>query len=156
MLGWWVLGISTLVLIPGKGLINNVSQISSLLHLQTAIYQALLSEAQGQLRTKTIHSEILWALNPTNNVRVTISGIIGLLIILHLQITEAIRRYGVSDVSTTLIAIRVDLSNTPDIQRRMCDIVQGSIVPFEALKQMTDWSTIKKVCHCRIIRYQQV
>ncbi|KAG0698011.1 kinase binding protein CGI-121-domain-containing protein [Suillus ampliporus] len=100
--------------------------ISSPLHLQTAIYQALLSEAQGQLRTKTIHSEILWALNPTNNI------------------TEAIRRYGVSDASTTLVLVRVDVSDIPDIQRRMCDIVQGSIVPFEALGQMTDWSTIKK------------
>ncbi|KAJ8592154.1 CGI-121-domain-containing protein [Rhizopogon salebrosus TDB-379] len=100
--------------------------ISSLLHLQTAIYQALLSEALGQLRTKTIHSEILWALNPTNNI------------------TEAIRRYGVSDTSTTLIVIRIGFSDIPDIQRRMCDIVQGSLVPFQALEQMTDWSTIKK------------
>ncbi|KAG1888739.1 CGI-121-domain-containing protein [Suillus subluteus] len=100
--------------------------ISSPLHLQTAIYQALLSEAQGQLRTKTVHSEILWALNPTNNI------------------TEAIRRYGVSDESTTLIVVRVDVSNTPDLQRRMCDIIQGRMVPFQVLSQMTDWSIIKK------------
>lgn len=72
----------------------------------------------------------------------------------HLQITEAIRRYGVSDASTTLIVIRVDVSNTLDIQRRMCDIVKGSMVPFEALEQITDWSTIKKVCHDRIICFQ--
>ncbi|KAG1740371.1 kinase binding protein CGI-121-domain-containing protein [Suillus lakei] len=100
--------------------------ISSPLHLQTAIYQALLSEAQGQLRTKTVHSEILWALNPTNNI------------------TEAIRRYGVSDASTTLVVVRVDVSDTPDLQRRMCDIIQGSMVPFQVLGQMTDWSIIKK------------
>ncbi|KAG2069762.1 CGI-121-domain-containing protein [Suillus decipiens] len=100
--------------------------ISSTLHLQTAIYQALLAEAQGQLRTKTVHSEILWALNPTNNI------------------TEAIRRYGVSDGLTTLIVVRVDVSNTPDIQRCMCDIIQGCMVPFQALGQMTDWSIIKK------------
>ncbi|KAG2344960.1 CGI-121-domain-containing protein, partial [Suillus weaverae] len=100
--------------------------ISSPLHLQTAIYQALLSEAQGQLRTKTVHSEILWTLNPTNNI------------------TEAIRRYGVSDESTTLIVVRVDVSDTPDLQRRMCDIIQGRMVPFQALGQMTDWSIIKK------------
>ncbi|KAG2035354.1 CGI-121-domain-containing protein [Suillus americanus] len=100
--------------------------ISSPLHLQTAIYQALLSQAQGQLRTKTVHSEILWALNPTNNI------------------TEAIRRYGVSDESTTLIVVRVDVSNTPDLQRRMCDITQGRMVPFQALGQMTNWSIIKK------------
>ncbi|KAG2114646.1 CGI-121-domain-containing protein [Suillus discolor] len=100
--------------------------ISSPLHLQTAIYQALLSEAQGQLRTKTVHSEILWALNPTNNI------------------TEAIRRYGVSDESTTLIVVRVDVSDTPDLQRRMCDVIQGCMVPFQALVKMTDWSIIKK------------
>ncbi|KAG2139749.1 kinase binding protein CGI-121-domain-containing protein [Suillus clintonianus] len=100
--------------------------ISSSLHLQTAIYQALLSETQGQLRTKTVHSEILWALNPTNNI------------------TEAIRRYGVSDASTTLIVVRVDVSDTPNIQRRMCDIIQGSMVPFRVLGQITDWSIIKK------------
>ncbi|KAG2130451.1 CGI-121-domain-containing protein [Suillus bovinus] len=100
--------------------------ISSPLHLQTAIYQALLSEAQGQLRTKTVHSEILWALNPTNNI------------------TEAIRRYGVSDESTTLIIVRVDVSDTPHLQRRMCDIIQGCMVPFQALGKITDWSIIKK------------
>ncbi|KAG2125892.1 kinase binding protein CGI-121-domain-containing protein [Suillus cothurnatus] len=100
--------------------------ISSPLHLQTAIYQALLSEAQGQLRTKTVHSEILWALNPTNNI------------------TEAIRRYGVSDKSTTLIVVRVDVSDTPDLQCHMCDIIQGCMVPFKALGQMTDWSIIQK------------
>ena len=43
-------------------------QICSLQHLQTAIYQAVLAYSQGSLRTKTVHSEILWALNPTNNV----------------------------------------------------------------------------------------
>ncbi|KAG2357199.1 CGI-121-domain-containing protein, partial [Suillus spraguei] len=92
--------------------------ISSTLHLQTAIYQALLAEAQGQLRTKTVHSEILWTLNPTNNI------------------TEAIRRYGVSDGLTALIVVRVD--------RCMCDIIQGCMVPFQLLSQMTDWSIIKK------------
>lgn len=43
-------------------------QICSLLHLQTAVYQAVLAQVQGSIRTKTVHSEILWALNPTNNV----------------------------------------------------------------------------------------
>lgn len=45
------------------------SKITSQMHLLTAIYQAILSASQGSIRTKTVHSEILWALNPTNNVR---------------------------------------------------------------------------------------
>jgi EKC/KEOPS complex subunit CGI121/TPRKB len=42
--------------------------ITSVLHIQTAITQALLAAAQNTLRTKTVHSEIIWALNPSNNV----------------------------------------------------------------------------------------
>ena len=48
------------------------AKVTSILHLQTAIYYALLAQGQGCLRTKTVHSEILWALNPSNNVRASI------------------------------------------------------------------------------------
>lgn len=43
-------------------------QVTSVLHIQTAIAQALLAAAQNTLRTKTVHSEVIWALNPSNNV----------------------------------------------------------------------------------------
>jgi EKC/KEOPS complex subunit CGI121/TPRKB len=43
-------------------------KITSMEHLRTAVYQAVLAAAQGGLRTKTVHSEIIWALNPSNNV----------------------------------------------------------------------------------------
>ncbi|KAG8808728.1 hypothetical protein FRC18_004881 [Serendipita sp. 400] len=44
--------------------------------LEIAIQQALLADERGQLRTKYIHSEILWLLNPGNNVRIPYSLII--------------------------------------------------------------------------------
>ena len=50
----------------------NSRQITSVLHLQTAVYQAILAACHGSLRTKTVHSEVLWALNPTNNVRIVV------------------------------------------------------------------------------------
>lgn len=43
-------------------------QVASRLHLQTAIHQSMLADAQNSLKTKTVHSEIIWSLNPTNNV----------------------------------------------------------------------------------------
>jgi EKC/KEOPS complex subunit CGI121/TPRKB len=43
-------------------------QVTSVLHIQTAITQALLAASQNTLRTKTVHSEVIWALNPNNNV----------------------------------------------------------------------------------------
>jgi EKC/KEOPS complex subunit CGI121/TPRKB len=49
-------------------LTGTIVQIASLLHLQTGIQQATLASTDGSMRTKTVHSEILWALNSSNNV----------------------------------------------------------------------------------------
>ena len=51
----------------------SLPEITSRLHLLTAVYHAILAQVQGALRTKTVHSEILWALNPSNNVRLLAS-----------------------------------------------------------------------------------
>ncbi|KAF9224445.1 CGI-121-domain-containing protein [Gyrodon lividus] len=104
----------------------NAKLITSPLHLQTAVYQALLSESQSLLRTKTIHSEIIWALNPTNNI------------------TEAIRRYGVSDTSTDLIIVRVATSDIPGVLQQMRDVVEGEPDSLAHVSQLTDWSSVKK------------
>lgn len=45
-----------------------VSQIASREHLMAAIYVALVAASHNHLTTKTVHSEILWALNYSNNV----------------------------------------------------------------------------------------
>ncbi|KAF8624253.1 hypothetical protein AX15_005966 [Amanita polypyramis BW_CC] len=107
--------------------------VTSRLHLQTAIYQAILAESQNVLRTKTVHSEILWALNPTNNI------------------SEAIRRYGVPSNSnpsnsTALLVVRVcgpDLS-PEETQEKIKNVVEGTLVPLDMLEELTDWATIKK------------
>ncbi|KIM62255.1 hypothetical protein SCLCIDRAFT_840512 [Scleroderma citrinum Foug A] len=100
--------------------------ITSPLHLQTAIYQALLSESQGSLRTKTIHSEIIWALNPTNNI------------------SEAIKLFGVSSKTTDLILVHVTTSHICDVQQKMSAIVEGNLVPMSTIAESTSWVDIKK------------
>ncbi|KAF8351741.1 CGI-121-domain-containing protein [Amanita rubescens] len=115
----------------------NPHLITSKLHLQTAIYQAILAETGKALRTKTVHSEILWALNPTNNI------------------SEAIRRYGLpsnsssnsnSSDSTALLVVRVCGSelSVAEAQEKMARVVQGTLVPLDTLGSLTDWATIKK------------
>ncbi|KAH6879654.1 kinase binding protein CGI-121-domain-containing protein [Coprinopsis sp. MPI-PUGE-AT-0042] len=102
--------------------------ITSKLHLQTAIHQAILAYTQNALRTKYVHSEILFYLNPTNNI------------------TEAIRRYGISDTSTSMIVVRVGDASLPpsNVRELMKDVVIGDIVPFDELKDVTDWASVKK------------
>ncbi|KAJ7725362.1 kinase binding protein CGI-121-domain-containing protein [Mycena metata] len=102
--------------------------ITSVNHLRTAIYQAILAESQDSLRTKTVHSEIIWALNPTNNI------------------SEAMRRYGVSDTTTALIVVRIcgpELS-AEHVERDMDAVVKGTKVSFAHLKELTDWAAVKK------------
>jgi EKC/KEOPS complex subunit CGI121/TPRKB len=63
------------------------------------------------------------------------------------QITEAIRRYGVSDTTSALFVVRIggpDVS-TSNIQDKMNVVVSGTVVPISVLETVTDWSSIKKV-----------
>ena len=72
-----------------------------------------------------MHSEVLWALNPTNNI------------------TEAIRRYGISDGTTALFVVRIGAAEE-NIVDQMCAAVAGTICPFSALEKITDWALIRK------------
>ncbi|KAF9076693.1 kinase binding protein CGI-121-domain-containing protein [Rhodocollybia butyracea] len=104
------------------------SLITSRLHLETAINQAIIADSQGSLRTKTAHSEILFALNPTNNI------------------TEAIRRYGVSDKSESLLVVQITDSSASvsDVEIKMKEVVDGTVVPFGELATITEWDRVKK------------
>ncbi|KAI0302933.1 CGI-121-domain-containing protein [Russula brevipes] len=104
----------------------NARLVTSILHIQTAITQALLAAAQNTLRTKTVHSEVIWALNPSNNI------------------TEAFRRYGVSDDSTALLVIRIDPLEFSDAERRMNGVIEGTQAPISELADLTDWIAVKK------------
>jgi len=104
----------------------NARLVTSILHIQTAITQALLAAAQNTLRTKTVHSEVIWALNPSNNI------------------TEAFRRYGVSDDSTALLVIRIDPLESSDVERRMNGVIEGTQAPISELADLTDWIAVKK------------
>jgi len=78
------------------------------------------------LRTKTVHSEILWALSPNNNI------------------TEAIRRFGVSDDTTALFVVRIGPPELENPLGLMKTIVSGELSPIHGLAHLTDWATIKK------------
>ena len=68
----------------------------------------------------------------------------------YAKITDALRRYGVSDTSTSLFAIRVGPASTEDISEssvlsQMEAVVNGGLKPLDALVEITDWAAIRKV-----------
>ncbi|KAL1747756.1 kinase binding protein CGI-121-domain-containing protein [Schizophyllum fasciatum] len=102
--------------------------VTSGLHLRTAVHQAVLAAARGALRTKTVHSEILFMLNPTNNI------------------SEAIRRYGVSDTCTALLVVRVHGSEVGEEEVRAAadTVVDGERRSVDELVGVVDWAAVKK------------
>jgi EKC/KEOPS complex subunit CGI121/TPRKB len=65
----------------------------------------------------------------------------------YLQISEAIRRYGISDSTTSLFV--VEIGGLPSHHDKVNAIVNGTTSPFSRLSGITDWATIKKVYYTR-------
>ena len=61
-----------------------------------------------------------------------------------MKITEAIRRYGVSDDTKELFVVRIDRP-IPNMQEKMISIVEGDLSSMNDLARITDWASIKKV-----------
>ncbi|KIO29161.1 hypothetical protein M407DRAFT_70869 [Tulasnella calospora MUT 4182] len=105
-------------------------------HLLAALYVALVAASHSDLTTKTVHSEIIWALNYSNNI------------------TESIKRFGVSDATTSLIVVRVgDKQKLPsgskalveeDVRDMVSSVVEGQWASLDQLTGVTDWSLVRK------------
>ncbi|KAG8944951.1 hypothetical protein FRC04_001303 [Tulasnella sp. 424] len=105
-------------------------------HLLAALYVALVAASHSELTTKTVHSEILWALNYSNNI------------------TESIKRFGVSDATTSLVVVRVGDRQTlltgsktlteDDVRNMASSVVEGQWTSLDQLTGLTDWPLIRK------------
>ncbi|KAG0150090.1 hypothetical protein CROQUDRAFT_652778 [Cronartium quercuum f. sp. fusiforme G11] len=114
----------------------NSSMITSLQHLQTAIYQALLARSHGQLKTKTIHSEIMWTLSPGTNI------------------SDAIKRFGMDPKATSVVLVKIcDLvgsdqqsEQASNLNDAALELVDGKLVPIDQIRTLaTSWKEIRKV-----------
>ena len=61
------------------------------------------------------------------------------------QITEAIRRYGVADATTSLLVVRISSPEPEGVQQAMTSVVSGTFSPLDQLPNITDWPTVKRV-----------
>ncbi|GJN89744.1 hypothetical protein Rhopal_002733-T1 [Rhodotorula paludigena] len=116
----------------------DAKMITSRLHLLTAVQQALLARADDSLKTKTLHSEVLWMLEPGTNI------------------TDSLKHFGLSPSTTSLVLVHIAPSPLPaddaaaqqganeDVLRRMEAVVEGELVGLEALGRLPDGGTDEK------------
>ncbi|ORY91458.1 CGI-121-domain-containing protein [Leucosporidium creatinivorum] len=111
----------------------DAAMLTSRLHLLTAVQQALLAQADDALKTKTVHSEVLFQLEPGTNI------------------TESLKHFGLGPTTKSLALVHIapltsvdDSSSAEAILSRMKDLVQLEPSSLDLLGQLPDGGTNEK------------
>ncbi|OBT53501.1 hypothetical protein VE04_07057 [Pseudogymnoascus sp. 24MN13] len=122
----------------------DASVVVSKVQILAAAFRAINDNIEGRLRTRNVHSEIVFCLSPNNNI------------------AESFRRFGVSPTTTSLIAIKITTPSSPpsltpaSIQEHLTSAVEGKQAPFsdEELGTVTDWARVRKVYKLPLVGQQ--
>ncbi|TAQ91556.1 hypothetical protein B7494_g28 [Chlorociboria aeruginascens] len=99
----------------------------------SATYRATYDLLAARLRSRNVHSEIVFSLSPNNNI------------------AESFRRFGISPTTTNLLIVKVSTPSSPfaaqAVQEHLSGVVEGEQVAFEdeILGGMTDVQRVTKV-----------
>ncbi|PGG95758.1 hypothetical protein AJ79_09886 [Helicocarpus griseus UAMH5409] len=109
----------------------DAATVLSTTHILAAVFRALKDYQNNRLKSKNVHSEIVYSLSPNNNI------------------AESFRKFGLVDATKDLVVVKV--STTPDITHKsvsqhLGEVIQGTPLEFddENLRLVSDVSKIKK------------
>ncbi|OGM43459.1 protein cgi121 [Aspergillus bombycis] len=109
----------------------DASMVLSRAHVSSAIFRAVNDYLNERLKSRNVHSEIVFSLSPTNNI------------------ADSFRKFGISDSTKDLLVVKVSV--TPEVTHdavatHLARSVEGSPVPFndETLSEIADVAKIKK------------
>ncbi|KAK0657986.1 kinase binding protein CGI-121-domain-containing protein [Cercophora newfieldiana] len=120
----------------------DASSVISRRHLESAIFNALVTIVDGTLLSATPHSEVVLSMSPSNNI------------------SEAYRRWGISLKTKDLIVVKVAIPPSADptsttqpapqapeeIWAHLSEAVKGTPVALsdEEISKATDWQKLRK------------
>ncbi|PLW33815.1 hypothetical protein PCANC_21907 [Puccinia coronata f. sp. avenae] len=112
----------------------DASMITSPQHLITAVSQALVTHSHGNLKTKTLHSEILWTLSPGSNIM------------------DAIKKFGLGPSTSALLLVKLqpmqasDLTSQEELDKAAQTLVDGRLIELNQLgKSMINWKELRRL-----------
>ncbi|OWT36201.1 protein CGI121 [Cryptococcus neoformans] len=84
---------------------------------------------QPRTRSHNLHSELLLLLSPNNNI------------------TDSIRRHGVSDSTTNLAVVKFGKrgDKVEEVYEAMKNVVEGELIGWERVSEGTDWVRVDKI-----------
>ncbi|KAF7943895.1 uncharacterized protein EAE97_005965 [Botrytis byssoidea] len=104
--------------------------VLSKLHILAAAYRAINDALEERLKSRNIHSEIVFSLSMNNNI------------------AESFRRFGITPTTTSLLVVKVaPASSASQISEHLSSVIEGEPVPFddESLASMVDIARVKKL-----------
>ncbi|MCJ1467319.1 hypothetical protein MMC07_005943 [Pseudocyphellaria aurata] len=129
--------------------------IVSTTHALAGVFRAANDYGNERIRSRNVHSEIVFALGPNNNVSSSVAIKFVSLdnqerSLLYMQIAESFRRFGVSDLTTNLLVIK--LSTSPEItsesvKAHLEAVIQGKSIQFcnDNLGKTVDVARVRKI-----------
>ncbi|KAJ5888196.1 hypothetical protein N7495_008237 [Penicillium taxi] len=110
----------------------DASMVFSREHALTAIFRAVNDYLNDRLKSHNVHSEIVFSFNPTNHIG------------------ESLRKFGVSDSTKDLLAVKVSVSpeiTHDSVAAHLESSIKGTSVPFDdqIISEISDITKIKKV-----------
>ncbi|KAL9025760.1 MAG: hypothetical protein Q9196_005474 [Gyalolechia fulgens] len=110
----------------------DASVIISSTHLLAAVFRAAHDWTSGRLKSKNVHSEIVFCFSMNNNI------------------VESFRRFGISSVTTSLYAVKLSTAssvNVATIEQHLSESIQGNPLPFEEanITKFTDVAKVRKI-----------
>lgn len=124
----------------------DASVLVSRSHVLAACFRAISDSQNGRLKSRNVHSEIVFSLSPNNNVSRCFPSNFHT----HspqVQIAESFRRFGIQDTSTHVVAVKVLKSPEQSVAEHLTTNVQGELVALtdEALASVKDDARIRKI-----------
>ncbi|KAG4027473.1 hypothetical protein MFRU_030g01090 [Monilinia fructicola] len=108
----------------------DASVVLSRLHVLAAAYRAVHDSLENRLKSRNVHSEIVFALSMNNNI------------------AESFRRFGITPSTTALLVLKVaPASSAPHIAAHLSSAIEGQAVEFddEVLRSGTDLARVRKL-----------
>ncbi|KAE8376336.1 kinase binding protein CGI-121-domain-containing protein [Aspergillus bertholletiae] len=109
----------------------DASMVLSRAHVSSAIFRAVNDYLNERLKSRNVHSEIVFSFSSTNNI------------------ADSFRKFGISDSTKDLLVVKVSV--TPEITHdsvaaHLAQSIEGSPVPFndETLWEIADVAKIKR------------
>ncbi|KAG7497458.1 hypothetical protein JOB18_037939 [Solea senegalensis] len=110
-----------------SGALINPTMLVDPFQVMVAANKAVHFQKTGKMKTRSLYSEIIFNLSPTNNI------------------SEAFKRFGISDADDSVMIVVVHDKNETQLPQDIAAKVDGRQVPVEDVSSLSDPAKIKKL-----------